>query len=82
MNERIAWVCLHGGKWVLLLSTSSLPVDLCLPADAMTRAGQKLCMVVYPQMDGGGTETNLSKETKEQLKPMCETEDFNESPQN
>lgn len=45
--------------------------------DAVTRAGQKLCVVVYPQMDAGKSETSLSKETKEQLEPMCVTEDCN-----
>ncbi|XP_048373476.1 large neutral amino acids transporter small subunit 2 [Sphaerodactylus townsendi] len=49
--------------------------------DAVTRAGQKLCLVVYPQMGGGEPEENLSKETKEQLEPMCVTEDL-PSPQN
>ncbi|XP_060111349.1 large neutral amino acids transporter small subunit 2 [Heteronotia binoei] len=49
--------------------------------DAMTRAGQKLCVVVYPQMDGGEPESDLSKETKEQLQPMCAAEDLN-GPQN
>lgn len=45
--------------------------------DAMTRAGQKLCVVVYPQMDS--KDEDVSEETKEQrapiYKPGSEAED-------
>ncbi|KAM3821754.1 large neutral amino acids transporter small subunit 2 isoform 1-T1 [Vipera latastei] len=40
--------------------------------NGITRVGQKLCVVVYPKMDAGEVENELSKETKEQLEPMCE----------
>ncbi|KAM5193706.1 large neutral amino acids transporter small subunit 2 [Mantella aurantiaca] len=36
--------------------------------DAMTRAGQKLCVVVYPQMDS--KDDDVSEETKEQRAPI------------
>lgn len=36
--------------------------------DAMTRAGQKLCVVVYPQMDS--KDEDVSEETKEQRAPI------------
>ncbi|KAE8633448.1 hypothetical protein XENTR_v10001884 [Xenopus tropicalis] len=36
--------------------------------DAMTRAGQKLCVVVYPQMDN--KDEDVSEETKEQRAPI------------
>ncbi|XP_040287131.1 large neutral amino acids transporter small subunit 2-like [Bufo bufo] len=36
--------------------------------DAMTRGGQKLCVVVYPQMDN--KEEDVSEETKEQRAPI------------
>ncbi|XP_063310969.1 large neutral amino acids transporter small subunit 2 [Pelobates fuscus] len=36
--------------------------------DAMTRAGQKLCVVVYPQMDS--KDEDVSEETKEQSTPI------------
>nr|XP_028559865.1 large neutral amino acids transporter small subunit 2 isoform X1 [Podarcis muralis]XP_028559866.1 large neutral amino acids transporter small subunit 2 isoform X1 [Podarcis muralis] len=49
--------------------------------EVVTRLGQKLCVVVYPEMDSGKPKTNLSKETKEQLEPMCGTED-SKYPQN
>ncbi|XP_070810876.1 large neutral amino acids transporter small subunit 2 [Pituophis catenifer annectens] len=42
--------------------------------DGITRVGQKLCVVVYPKMDAGEAANDLSKETKEQLEPMCGTE--------
>ncbi|KAH0626183.1 hypothetical protein JD844_001007 [Phrynosoma platyrhinos] len=45
--------------------------------DAVTRAGQKLCVVVYPEMGTEKPETNLNKETKEQLEPMCGVEPLN-----
>lgn len=68
-------------KGVLSLNRKSdaIASSVCLsfPTDAVTRAGQKLCVVVYPQMDAGKSETSLSKETKEQLEPMCVTEDCN-----
>lgn len=34
----------------------------------MTRAGQKLCVVVYPQMDS--KDEDVSEETKEQRAPI------------
>lgn len=45
------------------------------PADALTRASQKLCLVVYPQMDVG------SAESQEQQEPMCHGGDP-DAPQN
>nr|XP_020665368.1 large neutral amino acids transporter small subunit 2 isoform X1 [Pogona vitticeps] len=48
--------------------------------DAITRAGQKLCVVVYPDMAAGETDGGLSKETKEQLEPMCGPEDLKNLP--
>ncbi|XP_070586788.1 large neutral amino acids transporter small subunit 2-like [Erythrolamprus reginae] len=49
--------------------------------DGITRVGQKLCVVVYPKMVTGEEENDLSKETKEQLEPMCGTEKLG-TPQN
>nr|XP_003229061.1 PREDICTED: large neutral amino acids transporter small subunit 2 isoform X1 [Anolis carolinensis] len=48
--------------------------------DVVTRAGQKLCLVVYPEMGTEQPENNLSKETKEQLEPMCGTEPLSTEP--
>ncbi|NP_001079655.1 uncharacterized protein LOC379342 [Xenopus laevis] len=45
--------------------------------DAVTRAGQKLCVVVYPQMDN--KDEDVSEETKEQRAPIYKPSSEEES---
>lgn len=71
MGERLVGVLSFNRKSEPIASS----VCLSFPIGAVTRAGQKLCVVVYPQMDAGEPETSYSKETKEQLEPMCGTEE-------